>query len=198
MIFDRYEKISIKASTRERHTKTTRPVRSVIENENIPPPNSWSNFLALALPENKADLAKFLSEHLIAHAPAEKVIIAAGGFTDKKEARSSSQVVDPSVFCADHEEADTRLILHCIANCCDTVVVLARDADVLLLLVAHSPSIPSKNVWMMAGTATWRKVFNIREIAQNLPSESLSALLPFHAIQRLMFATTPRCRRPFS
>lgn len=156
-MFDRHEESSIKAGTRERRTRTTRPIRRVIGNRNVPVPNSWSNFLAL--PENKADLARFLSEHLIANPPQDKVIVVAGGFTDGKEAQSSNQVVDPSVFCAEHEEA-----------------------DVLLLLVAHSPNIPPANVWMMAGTATRRKFFNIRAISDNLPAGSLSALLPFHAL----------------
>ena len=180
ILFDRYEKSSIKAGTRECRTRTIRPVRRVIENKNVPLPNSWSNFLAL--PENKANLAKFLSEHLIANAPQEKVIVVAGGFSDGKEAQSSNQLVDPSLLCADHEEADTRLVLHAIVNSCDTVVVSARDTDVLLLLVAHLPSMPSPNVWMMAGTAARRKFFNIRAISENLPAGSLSALLPFHAL----------------
>ncbi|CAB4017904.1 Hypothetical predicted protein, partial [Paramuricea clavata] len=118
-----YEKSSIKAGTRERRTRTIRPVRRVIENKNVPLPNSWSN--VLALPENKENLAKFLSEHLIANAPQEKVIVVAGGFYDGKAAQSSSQLGDPSLSRADDEEADTRLVLHAIVNSCDTVVVSA-------------------------------------------------------------------------
>ena len=178
VLFDRYEWSLIQAGTREQRTKATCPVRRVIENENVPVLNNWSNFLALS--ENKADLATFLSEHLIENAPQDKVIVVAGGFTNKNEAQSSSETVDPSVFCTDHEEADTRIILHCIANSCDSVVVLARDTDVLLLLVAHSPSIQATNVWMMAGTAAKHKFFNIRAIVQNLPPECLPALFPFH------------------
>ncbi|CAB3985581.1 Hypothetical predicted protein [Paramuricea clavata] len=64
----------------------------------------------------------------------------------------------------------------------DTVVVSARDTDLLLLLVAHLPSMPSANVRMMAGTAARRQFFNIRAISENLPAGSLSALLPFHAL----------------
>ena len=91
-------------------------------------------------------------------------------------------MVDPSLSCADHEEADTRLVLHAIVNSCDTVVVSARDTDVLILLLAHFLCMSSANVWMMAGTAARRKYFNIRAISENLPAESLSALLPFHAL----------------
>jgi hypothetical protein len=116
-------------------------------------------------------LAKFLSEHLIANALQEKVIVVAGGFSDGKEAQSSNQLVDPSLLCADHEEADTILVLHAIVNSCDTVVVSARvtrQSDTVL--VAHLPSMPSPNVWMMAGTAARHKFFNIRAISENLPA----------------------------
>lgn len=62
------------------------------------------------------------------------------------------------------------------------MVVSARDTDVLLLLVAHVPHISSTNLYMMSGTATKRKYFNIGEIYENLPAGSVSALLPFHAL----------------
>ena len=83
VIFDRYEQNSIEVGTKERRTKTTRPIRRVIENRNVPLPCSWSNFLTL--PESKADLARFLSEHLIANAPSNKVFVAAAGFNDREK-----------------------------------------------------------------------------------------------------------------
>ena len=180
VLFDRYEKNSIKAGTRERRTKTTRPIRRVIENQNVPLPTSWPNFLAL--PENKADLARFLSEHLITNAPHDKVIVVAGGFNDRDQAQCSNEEIDSTMLFAAHEEADTRIIYHCIASNCDTVVVSARDTDVLLLLVAHAANIRSANIWMMAGTTAHKKFFNIRAICENLPAGSLSSVLPFHAL----------------
>ena len=80
-------------------------------------------------------MARFLSQHLVADAPRGQVIVVAGGFTD--EAQSSSSEFDTFVICGKHEEADTRLFLHSITNACETVVVLSRDTDVLLLLIAH-------------------------------------------------------------
>ena len=63
IVFDRYRQLSIKASTRLRQKKTSGPIRRVIESGLVPLPKCWSNFLAL--PENKADLARFLSEELL-------------------------------------------------------------------------------------------------------------------------------------
>ena len=146
----------------------------------MPLPCSWSNFLAF--PENKADLARFLSEHLIANAPSNKVFVAAGGFNDREKAQCSNEEIDSSIFYAAHEEADTRIVYHCIASTCEIMVVSARDIDVLLLLVAHAAKIRSAKIWMMAGTAANRKFFNIRAISENLPPGSLPGLLPFHAL----------------
>ena len=73
-----------------------------------------SNFVAL--PENKAGLARFLSEHLIENAPPNKVLVVARGFNDKEEkAQCSNEETDSSIFSLAHQEADTRncLPLHC-------------------------------------------------------------------------------------
>ena len=60
-----YRQESIKADTESDASKTTRPMCCITEGHDISLPFSWSNFLALQ--ENKADLAKFLSEQLIAN-----------------------------------------------------------------------------------------------------------------------------------
>ena len=69
--------------TGERRTKTPRPIRRVIENCDVPLPNSWPNFISMS--ENKADLPRFLSEQLILKTPNHalavgKEIVVSGGF----------------------------------------------------------------------------------------------------------------------
>ena len=98
VIFDRYREDSIKSGTRERRTKSTRPIRRVIEDDSVPLPHSWPNFLAL--PDNKPDLARFLSEHIIVNAPPDKVVVAAGRFVDETEGsrQSSERAIDLSTF----------------------------------------------------------------------------------------------------
>jgi len=152
VIFDRYQEDSITSRTRERRTKSTRPIRSVIEDGSVPLAHSWPN--VLALPDNKSDLARFLSEHIIVNAPPDKVVVAAGGFVDEREVISSERAIDLSALRVTHEEADTRLIVHCVNSSLDSIVVSARDTDVLLLLIAHVPHIPCPNLYMMSGTAT--------------------------------------------
>jgi len=115
------------------------------------------------------------------NAPPDKVD-KVGGFVDEREVQSSDRAIDLSALRATQEEADTRLIVHCVNSSLDSIVVSARDTDVLLLLIAHVPHIPCPYLYMMSGTATKRKYFNIRAIYENLPAGSVSALLPFHAL----------------
>ena len=164
VIFDRYQEDSIKSGTRKRRTKCTRPIQHVIEDGSVPIPQSWPNFLAL--PANKSDLARFLSEHIIVNSPPppppDKVVVAAGGFVDEREVQSSERAIDLSALKATHEEADTRLILHCVNNSLDNIVVSARDTKAFLLLVAHVPHIPCPNLYMMSGTAAKRNITTSR------------------------------------
>ena len=44
------------------------------------------------------------------------------------------------------------------------------------------PHIPCPNLYMMSGTVTKRKYFNIRAIYESLPAGSVSAILPFDAL----------------
>ena len=63
--------------TQETGTKKTfRPIRKVIEGGSVPIPKNWKNFPAM--PDNKGDLARFLSEYITEKAT-HKILIAAGG-----------------------------------------------------------------------------------------------------------------------
>lgn len=71
-------------------------------------------FNSPALPGNRADLARFLSEKLIASALPDPEIVMAGGFLDEHEVRSSKESQNVSLFVSTHEEADTKLVLHTV------------------------------------------------------------------------------------
>eukprot|EP00795_Rhopilema_esculentum_P009000 gene9000-biopygen10560 len=181
VVFDRYRQLSIKTSTRLRRKKTSRPVRRVKESGLVSLPKFWSNFFAL--PENKADLARFLSEELLRQATEDKEIVTAGGFINELLARSSKYYTDTLSLIADHEEADTRLALRAInvtCNCC--IVVATRDADVLIILVSHFERMRCNDLWMMSGTSKKRKHIPVKEILHALPEGSVHTLIPFHTL----------------
>ena len=132
--FDRYRPVSIKAAARQARTKVSRPIRRVIESRDVPLPKNWQNFMAL--PENKVDLAVFLSEEVIENAPCTTTIVS-GGFSKEDTVKSSNSNLSTRALQACNEEADTRLVLHCIHTDSDCVVVSSQATDVLLLLLAH-------------------------------------------------------------
>ena len=119
----------------------------------------------MALSENKADLAQYLSEEL--NAPENKEIVVFGGLADEEEVNCSKAAVDTSCTTAlrcNHEEADTRLVLHALYNTYQTVVVSSRDTDVLVLLVAHYPGAKCQKLWMMLGTSGKRRYILIEAV----------------------------------
>lgn len=140
VLFDRYKALSIKNTTRERHYHNKRAIRRVITNEDIQLPHDWSGFLKVN--DNKTDSAKCLSNHLICNAPANKIIIVAGGFSNDEQAECLSADIDSNPFSSNHEEADTQISFHCAQTHSQSVVVSARDTDILVLLVVHFNTFP--------------------------------------------------------
>lgn len=84
-------------------------IRRVIEGRSVPLPSNWQAFLALG------DL-QFLSGELIAKAPPHKIVVVSGGFKDEEEVRCSDSTVNVDRLRGNHEEADTRIVLHVMHN----------------------------------------------------------------------------------
>ena len=154
----------------------------IVNNRTVPLRQNWNDFLSV--PFNKQDLALLLSNELIAQAPGDKIIVVAAGFRTAEDTQCTEPLVDIEMLRANHEEADTRVVLHCIHAETEDVVVAARDNGILLLLLAFFSSMKCNQLWMKAGTSKQKKYFPIHEIREKLPfPESVnSALLAFHAI----------------
>ena len=103
--FDRYRETLIKCTTRKKRSRGHAPIRRIIEDGSVPLPKSWSSFVALD--DNKADLARFLSEKLLTGAPVEKIVIVGGGFEEEDAVKCSRLNIDIRALKGFHEEADT-------------------------------------------------------------------------------------------
>jgi len=180
--FDRYRDLSIKADTRVKRTKKSRPIRRLIEDKDVPLPNKWTDFLAST--DNKRDLCLFLSNALIATAPSEKTVVVSGGFASETEVQSTDANMNTDLLESTHEEADTRIILHCIHSNAQTIVVTARDTDILILLLAHFNKLTCSQLWLKAGTSKMPKYVPIHDIRKQLGlSDQVYETIPaFHAI----------------
>ena len=109
-------------------------------------------------------------------------LVPGGGFSDATDARSTMR--DNVVLRGNHEEDDTRLILHlceAVDEGYERVLVINRDTDVLLLLVHVMPTKPVE-VWMISGKAKSRKCYPVHEASQRLTQSVNTNVLSFHAL----------------
>ena len=83
----------------------------------------------------------------------------------------------------DHEEADTRMILHAsnILEDISSVTLRTVDTDVLVLAVALSNMNPTKKIWVSFGVDDQKKMFSAHEICIQVGPEKAQALPTFHA-----------------
>ena len=138
----------------------------------------------MALEGNKADLALLLSNHLLECSPTDHpvVVVAARGFAEATIVKSSDADLEVSSLRANHEEADTRLVLHCIHAHMETIVVAVRDTDVLLLLLAYYDRTGRTRLYMKAGTLNASKYLSVHKIRMLISIDLVATLLAFHAI----------------
>lgn len=153
-----------------------------MNNRDVPLPVNWRQFIDL--PENKKDLEHFLSMEPIRQAKItqkERDVVTSGGFHDRMTAESSRGTNVNSLKC-NHDEADTRILLHC--KCVtdlgfERLVISSRDTDILVLLV-HCASYLTREIWFQTGTAKDRSFVAVHNVVldpvlrRNLPG--------FHAI----------------
>ena len=84
---------------------------------------------------------------------------------------------------SNHEEANTRIILHCkdaIVSGCQRILVDCMDTDVLLMLIrffGHEPV----DVWMLSGTKRRSQCFPVSKIAEGMPEVVWENILGYHA-----------------
>ena len=154
VVFDRYiGKASIKASAKSKQSGKRRPIRRMITGPDVPLPQSLDNFLTMS--ENKADIARFLSESLQTRAETllrEQELVTGGGYQNVLKTTSNRSEVPH--LSSNHEEADTRIIIHALDAArkgYDSIVINCQDTDLLLLLIYHLGHLHIE-VWMMAGT----------------------------------------------
>ena len=130
--------------------ETKRPIRRMIGDGTGPLPTVFEGFLALG--DNKAELVKVLSQKLLASRSLLNVhqeVVVSGGLNEAVSTRTRAAV---HLTC-NHEEADTRIILHCsdaIHEDFSRIIVICRDTDIKLLLL-HFFRRSRKSISMHAG-----------------------------------------------
>ena len=140
IVFDCYDnRFSIKTIERERRGSSglQLPTYQIQGSREVP---NYRKFLKRV--DNKASLANYISHYIFEHAteciPHGKSIILAGGFSEGElvKAITPSGVSSLDSLYSNHEEADTRMILHaCSLSKDHDRIIRSDDTDVLVLVV---------------------------------------------------------------
>lgn len=177
VVWDVYLPNSLKEATREKRGKGTR--KKVAEQTKLP--RDWKGFLQDS--SNKEELFSLLSSKVQATTcPENKAIFITSG-----ENILSTRENFVSFKC-NHEEADTRIILHILYVLQDghsNVLVRTVDTDVVVLLIGHFHEIigqyPLADIWVAFGMGKHFRHLNINTICNSLGECKSKALPLFHA-----------------
>eukprot|EP00794_Sanderia_malayensis_P011674 gene11674-biopygen9344 len=142
IVMDTYHKMSIKEGTRRCRGNTGPRVRIQGFHQKMPQGYSWEKLVHGS--ENKNDLIKLIFEYL--KFPEDKARISLP-VTVNNECQTWNIDQENSnhtlALTCNHEEADTRMVLHAAAS--EKAVVVSKDTDVLILLLyAYAKVTPGK------------------------------------------------------
>jgi hypothetical protein len=153
----------------------------------------------LNLSENKRSLLKFLSNYLLEHSgnhlKEQEVLIIAGGFEDRNLCFSVNQdsvISELKHLKSNHDEADTRLILHVLHEYqilhLNRILVKSVDTDVLILLIYYyseyikATDLKERFLFMELGHGNKKRVISISEIVQTLGNQICKCLPAMHVL----------------
>ena len=117
------------------------------------------------------------------HSPADKRVVVAGGFIETTTVKSSDLTLNLSRLEGDHEEAETRLILHlhCIQwNQWWCQCVIHMSLSYCWLTMTKWDVHPF--LFMKAGTSKHPRYSPVHEIRRQIPFDQVSVILASHAI----------------
>ncbi len=178
IVWDTYITDSLKQSTRDRRGKGTR--KKVAGKNKVP--GKWNDFLRDET--NKKELFHFLSKKIVSanYPEGKQVYITSGTEVFLKGS-------DQQMQACDHEEADTRLvvhIVHAIHNGHGKILVRTVDTDVIVILVGKFFYLLSLNsdisIWVAFGKGKSFSYWHINSICTFLGEEKALGLPVFHSL----------------
>lgn len=177
IVWDVYLEDSLKSGTREKRGSGTR--RKVLPSTRIP--SNWRSFLRVD--DNKTELFYLLAQQAVTFPIEEgkELYSTCGELVLTSANRSNLTPLEP----CNHEEADTRLLVHALDACLSghrRIMIKTNDADVVVLAVSVAESLPADEIWISYGTGKHLRHLAVHKIALNIGMEKAKALPLFHAI----------------
>uniref|UniRef100_A0A1X7T7W9 Tesmin/TSO1-like CXC domain-containing protein n=1 Tax=Amphimedon queenslandica TaxID=400682 RepID=A0A1X7T7W9_AMPQE len=174
IVWDRYIANSLKCHTRSNRGKGIR--RRVEASANIP--SNWHQFLRNDM--NKTELFAFLITHIRHLQLTNKQVITTNGLEVLCIPSQDTSHLAPS----DHEEADTRIILHlsdAINKGFNKILIRTVDTDVFVLLLAAAAKMKIEKLWIAFGTGKNFRYIPVHDIVTSIGAVKCRALPMFHA-----------------
>ncbi len=140
-------------------------------------PGNWQQFLRMDA--NKTELFAFLANHISCLSIDKQVITTNGTDVLCIRTRDTSRLTP-----CDHEEADTRMILHladAVSEGFRTFILRTVDSDVVVLAVAAASKLDVRELWVAFGTGKKFRYIPAHEIALSLGPNKSQSLPIFHA-----------------
>lgn len=168
VVWDTYSDRSIKNATREKRGQGKR----FVVNAGTKIPKSWPNFLRDA--ENKVQLFRLLSSSLQnLSVPGVEIYSTAGSLVVCSSSNADLSYISP----CNHEEADSRLILHtadAAKKGLKTCMIRTPDSDVLVLAVAYARKVNLESLWVSIGSGKHHQLVNATALSEFLGTYNYS------------------------
>ena len=188
VVFDRYDNpYSIKGGERENRGVSS-ALQIHINSCKTPIPKQWAKFMSN--PVNKTSMVRFLCETWVKMGkselkPGERFFIG-GGFREPSDAVKivhGNSMSLPELH-ADHEEADTRILLHAkhASITCGRLIIQSPDTDVAVLSVYFFSTLSGNELWFKTGTRDKLRYIPIHGVQDKLGRSVCDSLLGFHAV----------------
>ena len=176
IVWDDYRALTIKGGTREKRGTGTR--QRVCGTAKIP--RNWQKFLANV--DNKKELFAFLSKKTTQEQfPDNKDVYITAG--DQVHHAGN----DPPMDQCNHEEADTRVVVHLLhaLQTSSLGMVHTGDTDVVVILLSNFHHIkalnPAAEIWISFKAGKTTRMISLNTIATNLGTTTCKAMALFHA-----------------
>ncbi|KAK3920030.1 Chromosome-associated kinesin KIF4 [Frankliniella fusca] len=169
-VWDRYEPKSLKNFTRKKRGDGVR-MRVTLTTK---VPKNWGRFLRD--PNNKQELFGLIATHVVAFGVNGYEVYST---LDQEVLTSADRDVTGCLSPCNHEEADTRIMLHvqdAVQQGRERIMIRTVDTDVVVVAVSCVQKLTSlKELWIHIGTGANQKFLADHEIAESLGCDQVSS-----------------------
>ena len=195
VVLDTYRKVSIKSGERERRGASSNSLEVTMHSPATPVPRQWQKYISNA--KNKINLCAFLAEAWCEIGKEEleegQVLVIGGGFEDNEKVVpvKAEEAVDIAALHSDHEEADTRLLLHAKHAASDypRTVVQSPDTDVIVLCCSHFSSLGCEELWFQTGVRDKSRYICTFQFIRSVKRLARACVIPCLVSMHLLDAT---------